>query len=84
MASDTMVFGGMFYILGTIVYAFRIPERFFTGRFDIFGQSHQIFHSCVVAGAYFHYVAIHKMFEFWMSENPVCEVSIEEMRNIYF
>ncbi|KAG5241037.1 heptahelical transmembrane protein [Salix suchowensis] len=46
---------GIFYGLGALVYATRIPERWMPGKFDIAGHSHQLFHVLVVAGAYTHY-----------------------------
>lgn len=48
---------GLFYGLGALVYATRIPERWMPGKFDIAGHSHQLFHILVVAGAYTHYRA---------------------------
>lgn len=48
---------GLFYGLGALIYATRIPERWMPGKFDIAGHSHQIFHVLVVAGAYTHYQA---------------------------
>lgn len=48
---------GVFYGLGAVVYATRIPERWKPGKFDIAGHSHQLFHVLVVAGAYTHYKA---------------------------
>ncbi|KAJ0025101.1 hypothetical protein Pint_08633 [Pistacia integerrima] len=48
---------GMFYGLGALIYATRIPERWKPGKFDIAGHSHQLFHVLVVAGAYTHYRA---------------------------
>eukprot|EP00249_Psilotum_nudum_P018080 c26629_g1_i3 orf=463-1626(-) len=48
---------GIFYGLGALVYAARIPERWKPGKFDIAGHSHQLFHILVVAGAYTHYQA---------------------------
>lgn len=48
---------GLFYGLGALVYATRIPERWMPGKFDIAGNSHQLFHVLVVAGAYTHYRA---------------------------
>lgn len=48
---------GMFYGLGALVYATRIPERWMPGKFDIAGHSHQLFHLLVIAGAYTHYRA---------------------------
>lgn len=46
---------GVFYGVGALIYAARIPERWKPGKFDIAGQSHQLFHILVVAGAYTHY-----------------------------
>lgn len=48
---------GIFYGLGALVYAMRIPEKWMPGKFDIAGHSHQLFHVLVVAGAYTHYHA---------------------------
>lgn len=48
---------GIFYGLGALVYATRVPERWMPGKFDIAGHSHQLFHVLVVAGAYTHYHA---------------------------
>lgn len=48
---------GLFYGVGALVYAARIPERWMPGKFDIAGHSHQLFHVLVVAGAYTHYRA---------------------------
>uniref|UniRef100_A0A0D3HUY5 Uncharacterized protein n=1 Tax=Oryza barthii TaxID=65489 RepID=A0A0D3HUY5_9ORYZ len=47
---------GALYALGVAVYAARVPERWFPGRFDLVGHSHQLFHLLVVAGAYAHYL----------------------------
>ncbi|KAF8410243.1 hypothetical protein HHK36_002767 [Tetracentron sinense] len=48
---------GVFYGIGALIYATRIPERWKPGKFDIAGHSHQLFHVLVVAGAYTHYRA---------------------------
>lgn len=48
----------LLYISGAIIYAVRIPERLFPGKFDIWFQSHQIFHVFVVAAAFVHYHGI--------------------------
>ncbi|XP_009797604.1 heptahelical transmembrane protein 4-like [Nicotiana sylvestris] len=48
---------GVFYGVGALVYALRVPERWMPGKFDIAGHSHQLFHVLVVAGAYTHYRA---------------------------
>ncbi|TMS38253.1 hypothetical protein L596_005018 [Steinernema carpocapsae] len=46
------------YLLGALLYATRTPERFFPGKFDIWFQSHQLFHVCVVCAALVHYYGI--------------------------
>ena len=48
--------GGVSYIFGTILYILRFPEKYYPGRFDYFGASHQIFHILVLAGATFHFI----------------------------
>ncbi|KAF3926433.1 hypothetical protein AA313_de0205867 [Arthrobotrys entomopaga] len=41
----------LFDTIGVVAYGAKIPERFFPGKFDIVGQSHQILHvSVIVAG----------------------------------
>ena len=42
---------GAFYIFGAVMYAKKLPEKAYPGKFDFFGNSHSIFHFCVVAGA---------------------------------
>lgn len=67
-----LILEGFFYIFGAVLYAARIPERFthveedevsllnnpLTGRFDIWGHSHQIFHVFVVIAAFCHWKAL--------------------------
>jgi len=52
---------GALYILGALLYAGRIPERYFPGKCDIWFQSHQIFHVLVIAAAFVHYQGISEM-----------------------
>ncbi|CAP25904.2 Protein CBR-PAQR-1 [Caenorhabditis briggsae] len=49
------------YLLGAALYATRTPERFFPGKCDIWFQSHQLFHTCVVIAAFVHYYGISEM-----------------------
>ena len=39
------------YVLGAVLFATKIPERFFPGRLDTWFHSHQIFHVLVVLAA---------------------------------
>ncbi|XP_017250225.1 heptahelical transmembrane protein 1 isoform X2 [Daucus carota subsp. sativus] len=45
------------YLIGTVFYVSRIPERWRPGWFDLAGHSHQIFHVFVIMGALSHYGA---------------------------
>ncbi|CAM8960418.1 unnamed protein product [Rhodiola kirilowii] len=47
----------MSYLIGTMFYATRIPERWRPGWFDLAGHSHQLFHIFVIMGALSHYGA---------------------------
>lgn len=51
----------LLYLVGALLYATRTPERFFPGKFDIWFQSHQLFHMCVVIAAFTHYYGISEM-----------------------
>ena len=48
---DGVVIVAGLYIFGAVLYGIRVPERFLPGRFDLWFQSHQIFHALVVAAA---------------------------------
>ncbi|KAL1117050.1 hypothetical protein AAG570_004378 [Ranatra chinensis] len=62
-----LILMGCLYILGALVYAFRVPECLFPGKFDIWFQSHQIFHTLVLAAAFVHYHGITEMATYRMS-----------------
>jgi adiponectin receptor len=47
--------GGAVYIIGALIYVFRIPERWYPMKFDKAGSSHNIFHLAVVAGCGIHF-----------------------------
>ncbi|KAJ3764084.1 hemolysin-III related-domain-containing protein [Lentinula raphanica] len=58
MGVHYLALSGCFYIVGALLYANRIPERFSPGTFDYFGASHQIFHFFVVFAALAHYQSV--------------------------
>jgi adiponectin receptor len=62
---------GFLYISGALLYGFRIPERFFPGRFDVVLSSHQIFHVCVFCACLVHYYTTVDHFV-WRSRNALC------------
>jgi len=59
MRSDFLIWpwltGAICYSVGAVIYAIGFPERYFKKTFDIFGQSHTIFHVCILAGAALHF-----------------------------
>lgn len=61
------------YITGALLYACRIPEKYYPGMFDIWFQSHQIFHIFVVAAALVHYRGIQIIAHYRLAD-PHCPV----------
>ena len=50
------------YFIGALVYASKVPERWFPGSFDYCGASHNLWHFAVLGGICFHYVAMQEFF----------------------
>ena len=50
------------YVVGAIIYAAKVPEKYIPGVFDYFGGSHNIWHFAVLGGIFFHYNAMTEMF----------------------
>ncbi|CAG8028614.1 unnamed protein product [Penicillium olsonii] len=55
---------GALLILGSVIYATRIPESLMPGKFDIFGSSHQLFHLLVVLATGVHFFGILAAFDY--------------------
>jgi len=66
--------GGL-YILGALLYALRIPERWLPGKCDIWFHSHQIFHLLVIVAAFVHYHGVYEMARLRLQTGPSCPVS---------
>lgn len=47
---------GALYIIGVLIFIARFPEKYFPGRFDLLGSSHNIWHFFVLAAAISHYI----------------------------
>jgi adiponectin receptor len=60
---------GVTYIIGVLIYGFRIPECFWPGKFNIWFASHQLFHICVVVAAVVHYLGVINMMQYWNTDN---------------
>ncbi|KIW92897.1 uncharacterized protein Z519_06746 [Cladophialophora bantiana CBS 173.52] len=59
-----LVLQGALYILGAGLYAARIPEAWYPGKFDTLGSSHQIFHVLIVLAALSHLRGLLKAFDY--------------------
>jgi adiponectin receptor len=66
---------GACYLTGAAIYANRVPEKWFPGRFDLFLHSHQIFHVFVVAAAYAHYLGVMELVA-WRDASGGCAVEV--------
>lgn len=70
-----LVTHGVLYIVGASIYAVRIPERWAPGKFDIWGNSHQIFHVLVLIAAATHLVGLIRAFDYRHSL-PITEIPL--------
>ncbi|GAW25215.1 putative hemolysin-iii family protein [Rosellinia necatrix] len=50
------------YVVGACVYASKVPERWFPGAFDFFGNAHNLWHLAVLGGIIYHYIAMLQFF----------------------
>ncbi|CAM1507534.1 Fc.00g071750.m01.CDS01 [Cosmosporella sp. VM-42] len=64
MSLSWVALHGAMYIFGAVLYATRWPERSAPGKFDIWGNSHQIFHMFVVLAAATHFYGMAKAFDY--------------------
>jgi len=82
--NDALVKGGIptlmvmafLYIFGAVLYGCRIPERFLPGKFDLWFQSHQIFHVLVIAAAFVHYHGMTNMAVHRLTKEGECESAV--------
>ncbi|KAI9099442.1 hemolysin-III related-domain-containing protein [Phlyctochytrium arcticum] len=79
LSSGWLISSGITYFLGTLIYAARIPERWWPGKFDLFFHSHQIFHCFVLAGAIIHYYGVVQAYKWWHTHNYQCNADIMGM-----
>ena len=74
---DFEVYFGIFamailYTGGAMIYSWRVPERWFPGRCDIVGHSHQWWHLCVVAACWAHYTSAIRLLD-WRLSRATCD-----------
>ena len=65
------------YIFGALLYLFRIPERFFPGKFNTWASSHQLFHICVIVAALVHYDTLLSMIKYRVMNGASCSYVVE-------
>lgn len=58
-----VVLQGLLYVVGAVIYARRVPEKYYAGKCDLWPQSHQIFHIFVTIAAVVHYISIYRMIQ---------------------
>ncbi|KAL3983154.1 hemolysin-III related family protein [Acanthocheilonema viteae] len=69
---------GILYITGAVLYATRTPEKCFPGRFDLWLQSHQLFHMLVIAAALVHFYGVSKTAVKRMEHGSCAEQLLEQ------
>ncbi|KXJ95443.1 progestin/adipoQ receptor family protein [Microdochium bolleyi] len=50
------------YVIGAIIYASKVPERWYPGAFDYFGNAHNLWHVAVLGGIVYHFLAMQQHF----------------------
>lgn len=55
---------GFLILIGASLYGYRFPESFAPGRFDIWGGSHQLFHTLVVIATAVHFAGLYEAYEY--------------------
>ena len=58
---------GALYVAGAAIYAARVPERWRPGAFDVWGNSHQVFHIFVLVAAVVHLEGLQRARMFYES-----------------
>jgi adiponectin receptor len=56
--------------LGLVFYLTHWPERWWPGRFDMLGKSHQLWHLCIVLGAVNFYALVHETYAAHLDQKP--------------
>ncbi|VDN04706.1 unnamed protein product [Thelazia callipaeda] len=73
-----LILMGVLYISGAVLYATRTPERCFPGKFDLWLQSHQLFHMFVIAAALVHFYGISKTAVRHLEQGSCAEQVLEQ------
>ncbi|KAB7500246.1 Adiponectin receptor protein [Armadillidium nasatum] len=74
-----LILMGVLYVMGALLYAVRIPERWFPGKCDLWFHSHQLFHILVIAAAFVHYHGISEMAMYRLTHGD-CAAELPELQ----
>ena len=64
MSLDWMLGMAAFNLTGAIIYAIRVPEKWYPKTFDIWGSSHQILHVMVIFAGLAHMMGLVRAFNY--------------------
>ena len=56
---------GALFAVGGCIYVVRVPERWAPGRFDLWLNSHQLFHLLTVVAATMHFLTVMASYRLW-------------------
>ncbi|KAL7648112.1 UNVERIFIED_CONTAM: hypothetical protein RMT77_000013 [Armadillidium vulgare] len=74
-----LILMGTLYVIGALLYAVRVPERWFPGKCDLWFHSHQLFHILVIAAAFVHYHGISEMAMYRLTHGD-CAAELPELQ----
>lgn len=58
-----VMLSGVVYLLGLAIYSSKFPEKYYPKKFDIWLNSHVIWHCFVFLGAFLHFVGVNQSFK---------------------
>lgn len=72
MSLDWMLLMATFNLTGALIYAWRIPEKWYPVRYDFFGSSHQILHFMVIFAGIAHLFGLLRAYRYSHSKLGQC------------
>lgn len=64
LSGNWLLFLAISYLIGAAIYAVRIPERLWPGKFDLFFHSHQYLHVSTIFSVSFHFYGMWRLANF--------------------
>lgn len=69
--ANNFLFIMIIYLFGFLCFISKFPECFFHGRFDFFGNSHQLWHISILIGLCYSYHTFHNYFIYWNNHSCI-------------